>query len=839
VGNARDAAQLRPPITIAVFSDGTGNSAGKLAKTNVWRTYKALDIAPLTPAQANTGELRQTAFYDDGVGTSSFKPLAILGGALGWGLKRNILDLYTFLCRNYRDGDRIYAFGFSRGAFTIRVLIGLVLHQGLLQCDSDDDLERYARDAYRAYRAECFVTKTEGKRVVRRLGMLARWLRPVRDLAIATWRKLRGQMLYADIPAVDPTTAAQAPAGHVQRLDPNKIPVEFIGVWDTVAAYGLPLDELTHGFDRWIWPLSMPGYALHPNVKCARHALALDDERATFHPLLWDECQSEKPERIQQVWFAGMHADVGGGYPDDALAHVPLKWMMDEAAKTGLRFDPSAVAQLNQARSELGPMHDSRQGIGGYYRYLPRKLSARLEPPAGGAPDPTTIAMRNPDVANPHHGLLKEIKIHESVINRIRGADERYAPEVIPASYRVVRTDGTVVAPDESPAAATAREQSQEWVWNDIWKRRIAYFLILFATLALVLVGYNAEQFTPATCEGPHCLLGPLISALGLVLPDRLAPWVDASSHHPGPFAVAAGVLIYLLAWSARLQRRIHDEMRVLWEQSFDLKPPSGSKPESSKPGRSGLPKRGIYRLRSAPLYQSALHAVKWSGLPTAFGMLVLAVIFAFVWIIVFRLTLAWPGDVYGFCGADKAQAEFRTTSMCSQLFTERLADGKRVGWDPVKVERGRRYEIEIAVDQPWRDASIATDPTGFGVEKMPLYMQFTAVLIRRSLVDRWFQPIVEIRQGGSVHGQPVEMAPDACNCKRYRGEFVAAADGEVFFYVNDAISPFPIPGSWLASVRNTPLLWRVAPVLQLKFFYANNHGTATITIKPAPPQSQ
>ena len=105
---------------IVLLSDGTGNSAAKLMRTNVWRMYEALDLT----------RPDQVAIYNNGVGTSSFKPLAVLGGAIGFGLKRNVLDLYMFACRNYvaasagRESDRIYAFGFSRGAFTIRVLVG-------------------------------------------------------------------------------------------------------------------------------------------------------------------------------------------------------------------------------------------------------------------------------------------------------------------------------------------------------------------------------------------------------------------------------------------------------------------------------------------------------------------------------------------------------------------------------------------------------------------------------------------------------------------------------------------------------------------------------------------
>src|SRR6185437_4708628 len=105
------------------LSDGTGNSAGSLFKTNVWRLYQLLDLS--NPA-------RQVAFYDDGVGTSSFKLFAALGGIFGFGLKRNVIAIYSFCCRNYRPGDRIYCFGFSRGSFTIRIVAGMIASQGLV-----------------------------------------------------------------------------------------------------------------------------------------------------------------------------------------------------------------------------------------------------------------------------------------------------------------------------------------------------------------------------------------------------------------------------------------------------------------------------------------------------------------------------------------------------------------------------------------------------------------------------------------------------------------------------------------------------------------------------------
>src|SRR5918996_3845725 len=112
------------PKNIVLLSDGTGNSAAKLFKTNVWRIYDCLDLRH--PDE-------QVACYDDGVGTSTFFPLALLGGAMGFGLQRNVLRLYRFLCEQYEPGDRIYAFGFSRGAFTIRTLLGLIADQGIIR----------------------------------------------------------------------------------------------------------------------------------------------------------------------------------------------------------------------------------------------------------------------------------------------------------------------------------------------------------------------------------------------------------------------------------------------------------------------------------------------------------------------------------------------------------------------------------------------------------------------------------------------------------------------------------------------------------------------------------
>ena len=204
---------------IIVLSDGTGNAAGKLFRTNVWRVYQALDLS-------TDGQI---AFYDDGVGNSPFKPLAFLGGVIGWGLKRNVIDLYTFICKNYRETDTIYGFGFSRGAFTIRVLTKFILSQGLVKSwKSTDDLKRQARVLYRKFRSD---RKT-------RFG-LATLSRAIRDA-----------LIYACSWAVHLSPPKRPQVTRVPKI-------KFLGLWDTVDAYGLPVHELKIGIDRYLWPLAL------------------------------------------------------------------------------------------------------------------------------------------------------------------------------------------------------------------------------------------------------------------------------------------------------------------------------------------------------------------------------------------------------------------------------------------------------------------------------------------------------------------------------------------------------------------------------------------------------
>jgi hypothetical protein len=554
---------------IILLSDGTGNSAAQVWRTNVWRMFQAIDLK---------GD-KQIAAYDDGVGTSSFLPLALLGGAFGVGLQRNVIELYKFLCRNYQNGDQIYGFGFSRGAFTIRILIGLVLNQGLVKFADEAELHRNAKVAYRAYRHERY--SPWNLQYPFRLVMVLydRWVRKYR---------------------------------------PNQRPIkeiEFLGLWDTVAAYGLPIVEMTRGVDKWLWPLALPDHEFNKDIKKARHALAIDEERQTFFPVLWDEtAQNTRPsaasrsvslEQLLQVWFSGVHSNVGGGYPDDAMANVSLAWMLAEAKATGLMFkglpdaEPDAPLTTDSAKDKDGRLYDSRSGLGGYYRYGPRKIADFY----------ASMPKRNNQGQTVHSPVPK---IHESVFGRIRNGAHFYAPIGLPADYEVVTTSNVVPNPNPPPpyqpvvsfvepnmpplgeggAKAVDRCGDQENVWDTVWRKRGIYFLTVFATGYLLTYplyrdGYNfQEHYTP---------LRPVSDAIRLIgtfVPTFFYRWLDAYARDPFWFVACVGLVAFLTAMGSELVGSIHDRMRSIWTTHLPMSntPPAAKAPSSPvTPFVSGL----------------------------------------------------------------------------------------------------------------------------------------------------------------------------------------------------------------------------------------------------------
>jgi uncharacterized protein (DUF2235 family) len=423
---------------IILLADGTGNSASSPFKTNVWRLYQAVDICGAPP-----GTLQQIVFYDNGVGTETFKPLQLLGLALGIGVALNVKNLYTFLCRNYQPGDNIFLFGFSRGAFTVRILAGLVLRCGLVSAPNEDELEQRVKLAYAEYKRDVARRAT-----ATRPGLIVGWV-------------LGGSKAGHGIDRVD---------FNFKQYFPR---IAFLGVWDTVDAYGMPVDELKEGIDRYVWPMTLADRQLSDYIDRACHALSLDDERPTFRPVLWTD-PPKKPERLSQVWFAGVHANVGGGYPDDGLAYVTLQWMMDEAAQCGLRFYADLRDEYGDRADPHGEQYDSRSGLAGYYRYGPRDMDNLCN--------------------DPDHGVtIGRVLVHDSVLERVRRWQVAYAPVCVskqPRGYDLCgRSESPPVLvvrkPVEIAADIEKRAADMELVNDAVFRRRVAYVFTVTFTVVL------------------------------------------------------------------------------------------------------------------------------------------------------------------------------------------------------------------------------------------------------------------------------------------------------------------------------------------------------------------
>jgi hypothetical protein len=384
---------------IVLCSDGTGNQAVKGRGTNVFKLYEALDLHD----RANP----QIAFYDDGVGTQSNKFLKLLGGAFGYGLSRNIKELYTDLVRNYDPGDRIYLFGFSRGAFTVRSLAGFIVNCGILdrrKLKDTADLDRKVQEAYKTYRRRY-------RTVIQRFwdGLLKR---PSAEDVAKAWREEHGVEMEGE--------------SHQARFRP---PIRFIGVWDTVDAVGLPIAGAARLMNTLVYRYKFPQNFLSRRVQKACQALSIDDERQTFHPQLWFYRNPADCKTIRQVWFAGVHSNVGGGYPKQGMSLVPLDWMMTRAeeplddlpGEPGLRFIQAVRDTYRNSRNANDMLYDSRSGMAVYYRYWPRDI-VKIH---------SKSILRDEDKSS----ILPVI--HMSVFERIAQETQGYAPGNLPRRFGI------------------------------------------------------------------------------------------------------------------------------------------------------------------------------------------------------------------------------------------------------------------------------------------------------------------------------------------------------------------------------------------------------------------
>ena len=299
---------------IVICADGTWNRPEEDLATD--HPSNVLKLARgISPGDAAN---RQHVFYDWGLGSYHNQTSA---GVAGRGIHKNILDGYRYIVHNTAPGDRIFLFGYSRGAYTVRALCGLINNCGIIQrADA-----RLIAEAWRIYKSPEPEHRPNG----------------------------------------DAAEGFREQHGHASRQ------VHFVGVWDTVGALGIPfsLMGLFDGDDEFY------DNRMGANVGTARHALAIDEQRQDFEPTYW---QPKPDVDLKQIWFAGCHGDIGGGNPPDpdgaAIADVAFKWMLDEAAEAGLGVEGHVGDALTDGT--LAGIHPSRTKL---FRLRPA-LERRLEP---------------------------------------------------------------------------------------------------------------------------------------------------------------------------------------------------------------------------------------------------------------------------------------------------------------------------------------------------------------------------------------------------------------------------------------------------------------------------
>jgi uncharacterized protein (DUF2235 family) len=295
------------PRNIVVCCDGTANEFAE-DRTNVVKLYYTLRRDPS----------KQIAFYHPGLGTMepagalttpTRRFTRLLGMAAGYGLSEDIRDAYVFLMNEYQDGDRLFLFGFSRGAYTVRAVCSLLRMYGLIGRGNAPLVPYAIRMMMAIEKARQATASKQGTKA--------------QDDAVARYFELADQFR---------TTMSRS------ECKPH-----FVGVWDTVSSIG--------------WkdsPLKLPFISDNPDIEIGRHAIAIDERRAFFRSHRWmpsKELKEHGPRDVKQVWFPGVHCDVGGGYPEEesGLSKVALEWMLEEAKMAGLRVDqPRQLKVLGQ-----------------------------------------------------------------------------------------------------------------------------------------------------------------------------------------------------------------------------------------------------------------------------------------------------------------------------------------------------------------------------------------------------------------------------------------------------------------------------------------------------------
>ena len=772
---------------LIVFADGTGNAFGGQA-SNIWRLYNAIDKRDGGPEKDST----QLARYIPGVGTSSIGLIRAIDGATGFGVPSNVLKLYRFLCWNWEPGDEIWMFGFSRGAFTVRTLCGLIKSQGLMpkvrdgQTVSTAEMARNSKGAWRAYRQNTAPFRDPETGQIRMSPAVSLW-RAFRDLCVRAKRSLTGQMHHKEV-----VQKIRTAAPHRQ---PGEVRVRFLGLFDTVEAYGVPVEEIRSIVNFWVWPISFRNRVCSSIVEEVRHALSLDDERLTFHPLRFDQ-SPEKLARdnagnpvgpaIKEVWFAGVHADVGGGYPNDEVAYDPLVWMIEEAQAANLRLIDAQVEEFEIHRSKNALIHDSRSGFSSAYRYAPRPVESG--PEFGGKPI-----------------------VHRSVVDKISVDSTGYAPVMLTDDFVLQDAPNTALPVTYDGKVAEASQALVVW-------RRVAnmaficllVFLLVFPWTDELIQALVSPERRPATLTGqgiPETISG--------FIPSLARPWIQSFWNHPWISVPAILATIYFYTANASLRDKIKDTTRRAWglEKATARAKVTGAERLAVKSGlrlQSMRWMRRLYEFTSSYIIPGLL-------LLLFAGVLLKALHFAGNTYVTARGALCevstvstqlMPGE------SRVIETEFSPSSAC---------------WETgIQLVQGGTYWIKLEETQPFSDGGTDVPLEGFVTNNRAHVL---GSLFKRTS-GHWFQPVAQIGKTGLEIVPLAEFSGDCIafiksfsdgdaeaqsiypGCQTgalmensFTARLTADASGPLFLFVNDVIF-----WSWLR-------------------FYDNNDGSARMTI--------
>ncbi|MEY8880887.1 DUF2235 domain-containing protein [Donghicola sp. XS_ASV15] len=371
---------------IVLLCDGTWNSADSRHPTNVVKTAQCLE-------PAGPDGVCQVPIYIPGVGTgkgvtalSRFADKT-LGGALGWGLLDNIAEAYRHLVFTYEPGDEIYIFGFSRGAYTARSLAGMIRSTGIIPRDRLDHIPR----AVLRY-------KTVGDPTTK----------PSSEESHA---------FRAEVSPSVATSEAEVAWRAAQGLEePYLLRITYVGIWDTVGALGVPSHLSIAGlFNRGQY--GFHDLELSSSVHAARHAVALDERRATFPPTLWSNLDNLNQRNrapihnYQQLYFAGDHGSVGGGGDLTHLSNIALRWVLEGARLRGLSFDQQHLEVIERETDAMGPLINTSTPADGIFQKVLRRSQKDREGPSDTSEMHDAPLIRWLDDPDYRPGSLKRVEV--------------------------------------------------------------------------------------------------------------------------------------------------------------------------------------------------------------------------------------------------------------------------------------------------------------------------------------------------------------------------------------------------------------------------------------------